>query len=193
MKIVVRKKVEYHLDEGDIHELADDELVMVLRAADNIIARGGRTMLAKILKGSKDKSILEYGLNNSPAYGFYHNKTIKEITHIIDYCIINGYLDIHYDGKLPKILYTDKGWNIEKHTYAKEWYYKLKQMIINDCIDLDVINNLLNVNREVVLLILDMIQTNKDVDLIVILLLWKEIEVKKVRKQIDEVIDKIKE
>lgn len=45
------------------------ELLAILQAADEIIAAGGRTLLSKILKGSKEKNLLELGLDITPAYG----------------------------------------------------------------------------------------------------------------------------
>ncbi|WP_050900463.1 hypothetical protein [Paenibacillus elgii] len=36
-------------------QLTNEEIRAVLRAADEIIGQGGRTLLAKILKGSRDK------------------------------------------------------------------------------------------------------------------------------------------
>ena len=36
-------------------------------------------MLVKILKGSKDKKVLEYKLDECPAYGYYHDLTMDEI------------------------------------------------------------------------------------------------------------------
>ncbi|HKM43355.1 MAG TPA: RQC domain-containing protein, partial [Limnochordia bacterium] len=49
----------------------DDELRCILRAADEIIMRAGRDMVAKILKGSRDKKVLEHGLDACPVYGCF--------------------------------------------------------------------------------------------------------------------------
>lgn len=43
------KRVQYHLDSGTVQNLSYDEIVAILRAADELIDRGGRTMLIKIL------------------------------------------------------------------------------------------------------------------------------------------------
>ena len=42
-------------------------------------------MLAKILKGSRDKRLLEMKLNESPAYGYYHYLTLVR-NHLTDRC-----------------------------------------------------------------------------------------------------------
>ena len=54
-----KERVRYTLDSGDIRRLNDEEIKAILRAADELIATGGRNLLAKILKGSKDKKVLE--------------------------------------------------------------------------------------------------------------------------------------
>jgi hypothetical protein len=53
------RRVAYHLDAGGIKHLAHEEIVAILRGADDLIVQGGRTLLAKLLKGSRDKRILE--------------------------------------------------------------------------------------------------------------------------------------
>jgi predicted ArsR family transcriptional regulator len=79
-----KTRVRYQLDSGGIHCLTDEEIKAILRAADEIIATGGRSMLAKILKGSKDKKVLEHGLDQCPVYGYYKELTLLEITNRID-------------------------------------------------------------------------------------------------------------
>jgi hypothetical protein len=49
---------------------------VILRAADELIATGGRSMLAKILKGSQDKKVLEHELDQCPVYGYYRELTL---------------------------------------------------------------------------------------------------------------------
>ena len=64
------RRVPVVLDAGQIKKLPQEDIRMILRGADELISNGGRSMLAKILKGSKDKKILEYKLNECPAYGY---------------------------------------------------------------------------------------------------------------------------
>ncbi len=63
--------MHYHLDSGGVTHLTSEEIKAILRTADELIAAGGRSILAKILKGSKDKKILKHGLDQCPVYGFY--------------------------------------------------------------------------------------------------------------------------
>ncbi len=59
--------------------LPAEELHAVLRATDDVIGEGGRTQVAKILKGSKEKQLLEKGLDQNPAYGFFHDLKLEQI------------------------------------------------------------------------------------------------------------------
>lgn len=63
------KRVEYHLDTKGITSLPPEEIKAILRGADELIMSGGRNLLAKILKGSKEKKILERQLDDCPVYG----------------------------------------------------------------------------------------------------------------------------
>lgn len=116
------RKAGPDLDRGDVRDLSRAEIEMILRAADPLIMSGGRNMLVKILKGSKDKKLLEHGLEDNPAYGFYRELTLEQIGHRVDWMILSDYLEIQYDYRLPLLVFTKKGWEIEKYTYAREMY-----------------------------------------------------------------------
>ena len=57
------RRVPVVLDAGEIKDLPQEDIQMILRGTDELISTGGRSMLAKMLKGSKDKkmSILDFG------------------------------------------------------------------------------------------------------------------------------------
>jgi len=105
------------------------ELKTILRGADELIFKGGRGLLAKILKGSKDKDIKEKKLQNCPVYGSFKNLTLKEIVEKIDKAIVDGYLSIEYDYRLPLLVFTEKGWEIEKDTFTDELLKGFDKMI----------------------------------------------------------------
>lgn len=116
------RRVPVILDAGEIRDLPLEDIRMILRGADELISTGGRRMLAKILKGSKDKKILEYKLNECPAYGYYHDMKLDDISKCIDWMIKKDYLRIKYDYRLPLLVFSEKGWEIEKETFAEELY-----------------------------------------------------------------------
>ena len=124
-----KPRVRYELDSGDIRSLINEEIKVILRAADELIATGGRSMLAKILKGSKDKKVLEHGLDQCPVYGYYRELTLQEITNRIDWMIKKGYLEIEYTDRLPMLVFSEIGWKIERETYAEELLQKFERLL----------------------------------------------------------------
>lgn len=114
------KRVPYTLDTKGISTLPIEELTAILRGADDLIMSGGRNLLVKILKGSRQKKLLELKLDRSPVYGYYQDLSPEDILARVDWVIVNGYLDIKYNYRLPLLVYTPKGWEIEKETYSTE-------------------------------------------------------------------------
>ena len=229
-----KQRVRYQLDSGGITHLDFQEIKAILRAADELIATGGRTILAKILKGSRDKKLLEYGLDQCPAYGFYRQLTLEEITCRIDYLILNvGHvltneaiiehvwgpeggdrdmlrqlvhrlrgkiaqatpaeheelLEIAYSFRLPVIYFTQKGWEIEKETYTEELLQKLTVLLKEK--DFSFVAELKDRNRGMILLLIEKIRKKKNPDFIPLLQAWQEIDYKKVRAALQEVIDEL--
>ncbi|WHY64996.1 RQC-minor-1 family DNA-binding protein [Neobacillus sp. SuZ13] len=180
-------QVGYALNPNGIKSLPDSEIKTILRGADDLIMSGGRAMLAKILAGSKDKKLLELELDYSPVYGALKGISQKEILAKVDWLILHHYLAIEYDGRLPMLVYTDKGWDIERETYANELLEKLIDAAENR--RYEFVEILKDRNRSLILLLLEKIADSGNKDLITILEAWQTIEFKKVRTRIQEVID----
>ena len=182
-----KQRVRYELDSGDIRSLTIQEIKAILRVADELIATGGRSMLAKILKGSKDKKVLEHGLDQCPVYGYYRELTLQEITHRIDWMIKKGYLEIEYTDRLPMLVFSKIGWEIERETYAEELLRTFERLLEGR--DYSFVQELKDRNRGMIILFLDKIKQTGNARYIPILKFWKEIEYKKVQAEIQRVID----
>lgn len=183
------RRVPVVLDAGEIKDLPQEDIRMILRGADELISTGGRSMLAKILKGSKDKKIFEYKLNECPAYGYYQDMKLDDISKCIDWMIKKDYLRIEYDYRLPLLVFSEKGWQIEKETFAQELYQRM-------CLDVEekkarVLFEMKEVNRQVVMCVLDKIEKEGTEEFLPYLGAWKMLEVKKVAARIAEVEKKI--
>lgn len=183
------RRVPAILDAGEIKDLPQEDIRMILRGADELISTGGRSMLAKILKGSKDKKIFEYKLKECPAYGYYHDMKLDDISKCIDWMIKKDYLRIEYDYRLPLLVFSEKGWQIEKETFAQELYQRM-------CLDVEekkarVLFEMKEVNRQVVMCVLDKIEKDGTKEFLPYLEAWKMLEVKKVAARIAEVEKKI--
>lgn len=183
------RRVPVVLDAGEIKDLPQEDIRMILRGADELISTGGRSMLAKILKGSKDKTIFKYKLNECPAYGYYQDMKLDDISKCIDWMIKEDYLRIEYDYRLPLLVFSKKGWQIEKETFAQELYQRM-------CLDVEekkarVLFEMKEVNRQVVMCVLDKIEKEGTEEFLPYLEAWKMLEVKKVAARIAEVEKKI--
>jgi hypothetical protein len=172
--------------------LSNDEKLAILRAADELIATGGRNLLSKILKGSRDKKVLELGLGKSSAYGYFHSETIKAITEKVDWMIDHGFLEIYYSGKLPMIVYTDRGWKIEANQRADEFLEEWDELI-SEGSGIPDMEYLKDRNQHMIFLFLDKIRETGDSNYIPFLEAWEKIDYKKVRAKIRDVIHSITE
>jgi len=182
-----RERVHFHLDSGEITHLTNDEIKAILRAADGLISTGGRSMLSKVLKGSKDKKVLEHGLDQNPGYGFYSHLTIPEITQRIDWVIINDYLRIDYNGRLPVVVFSEVGWEVERETYTEELLQKLTELL--DGHDYSFVGELKDRNRGMILLLIEKIRKTNNPDFIALLKAWQEIDYKKIQSALQGAID----
>jgi len=185
------RRVPVNLDSKGISHLPFEEIKSILRGADDLIMRGGRNLLSKVLKGSKDKKVLELSLNKSPVYGYYKELSIEKITKKIDWLILNGYLKIEYDYRLPLLVYTQEGWEIEMDTYSDELLEAFNKMIESGQSEFDM-EYLKDRNREMILMLLDKVEATEDSRYIPILQAWEKVGYKKVRKRINAVIEKLK-
>jgi hypothetical protein len=184
------RRVPYHLDAAWIEELPNDEIVAILRGADELIMSGGRTLLSKILKGSREKRVLELELDQCPVYGYYKHLTLAEIMTRIDWMILNGYLDLQYDYRLPMLVYTPQGWEIERETYAEELLRGFNEMITSGSGHYNI-SYLKDRNRGMIMLLLDKVEETGDPRYIPLLKAWAQVDYKKVQKRIGQVISRL--
>ncbi len=186
------QRVRYRLDAKGITALPFDEIAAILRAADDLIMSGGRSMLVKILKGSRDKKLLNLHLDESPVYGYYNHLTMDEISARVDWVILNGYMYIDYDYRLPLLCYTAKGWEIERETVARELLHGFDEMLAADQRVFDM-TYLKDRSRDMIMLLLEMVEKTEDPKYIPLLAAWALVDYKKVRKRIRQVVDRLRQ
>ena len=181
------QRVKYHLDPMKIKELPSVEIKSILRGADELIAHGGRSLLAKVLKGSCSKEVLNLHLNQSPVYGYYRGLSEDDVLARIDWVILNGYLRLEYDYRLPLLVYTEAGWEIEKETYADELLEDFDRLLETGHRPYDM-SFLKDKSRDLVWFLLDKILTCGDPKYIPVLEDWELVDYKKVKERIQQVI-----
>ena len=171
----------------NMNRLTVEEIKAILRGADPIIMEGGRTLLAKILKGSREKKVLQLELDTCPVYGYFKSKKLDDIMEKIDWMIDYDFLDVEYSGKLPMIVFTERGWQIECDQYADELLREWKEWVNQGKQDPDMVY-LKDRNRELILLFLEKVRETGNKSFIPYLKLWEQIDYKKVREAIRRTI-----
>jgi len=181
--------VRFQLDAEGVESLDSAEIAAILRGADMMIGRGGRTQLSRVLKGSREANLLEHGLDRCPSYGFYRDLTTEEILRRIDWTIQQDYLSIGYSGRLPVLVFTEKGWAIEIVTMADELLRGFDDRLaagppfgLSDLKDRD---------RGMIFLLLDKVKDSRRWELIPLLRAWEEIDYQKVQARIRQTIRSI--
>ncbi len=186
---ITRSPVRLHPARTD--NLPMGEIESILRGADELISRGGRALLVKILRGSRDKKVLEFELDKSPVYGSFRDFSAEAVLAKIDWLITHDYLRYEYDGRLPLLVYTEKGWSIERVTYARELFENLRRVAETGVSNYDM-SYLKDRNRRMIFLLLDMVQRSGDARFIPLLESWEKLDYKKVRERIHSVINSLK-
>ncbi len=184
------RRVAVKLGARELEELPEHELLAILRGADDLIARGGRTLLMRILRGSASKDVLERGLDQSPVYGYFADLSNEDTLARIDWAILNGYLNIEQINRLPRITYTRKGWEIERAQFADELLADIEKVLEGG--PPYNMAYLKDRDREMILLLLDKIAATGDAAFIPALEAWKAVDHKKVQKRIGQILHQLK-
>ncbi|MGO4543209.1 DNA helicase RecQ [Paenibacillus sp. 2TAB23] len=79
-----------------------EEAKMALSCVGRMRGRFGVTMAAKVLKGSKDKRLLEFGLDRLTTYGLMRHLPEKEIADWLYWLVAEGYLKLS-EGQYPVV------------------------------------------------------------------------------------------
>lgn len=185
-------RIPVSLDPKDVEDLAEEEIRLILRGADEMIMSGGRSLLAKLLKGSKDKKLGELALDQSPAYGGLCHLTLEAITARIDWLILQDYLDIEYDGRLPMLVFTPKGWDIERETYVGELHAWLDAQLVASASvpDLSYLNDR---NRGMIMDFIERLEASGDSRYRPALEAWSTNTYKKIRARLKDAIQQLSE
>ncbi|MEO7497031.1 MAG: RQC-minor-1 family DNA-binding protein [Massilia sp.] len=184
-------RISYSLDSKSITALPDEDIRAILRAADPLIGVGGRTLLSKILKGSRAQDVVGRELDRIPAYGFYRALPPEEILARIDWMILSGYLRIVYEGKLPVLIYTPTGWYIERDTFASELLSGFDELLAGGARPYPMAY-LVDRDRDMILLLLDKVAASGDAKYLPVLEDWERVDHKKVRMAIRDVMARLR-
>ena len=185
------QRVRYYLDPKDVDKLPPEELKAILRGADELIGSGGRSLLVKILKGSQAQDVLRLHLDQCPVHGYFHQLSAENVLARIDRAILDGYLKVVYDNRLPVLVFTDAGWEIEKETFANELLAGFDELLKASQPPYDM-HYLKDRNRTLIWCLLDKIEASGNPKYLPLLEAWEQIDYKKVQQRIQQIMRKIK-
>lgn len=183
------RRTPVHLDAKGLTNLSVTDLHAVLRGADDLITQGGRTLLTRILRGSRSKDVLARRLDRSPVYGYFKSISDEQTLARIDWVILNGYLRLEQFGRIPLLVYTQKGWEIERENFAVELLAGFDNLIQEGPpFDMEYLKDR---DRQMILRLLDKIETTGDARYVPLLQAWKKIDYMKVQMRIREVVKRL--
>ena len=116
--------------------------------------------------------------------------SLEEVLARIDWVILNGYLAIEYDYRLPLLVYSELGWEIEKETYADELLRGFDEMLASGKCPFDM-SYLKDRDRGMILLLLDKVEATGNPKYIPLLKAWQQVDYKKVRQRIQQVVHRL--
>ncbi|MCY9292445.1 DNA helicase RecQ [Bacillus spizizenii] len=87
------------------------EAQMVLSCIIRMKERFGKTMVAQVLAGSKNKKVLENGFSDLSTYGILKHQSVGEISDFIEFLISDDFIRMS-DGTFPTLFVSSKGRNV---------------------------------------------------------------------------------
>ena len=154
-----------------------------------MIGSGGRSLLVKILKGSRAQEVLRLHFDQCPVYDYFHHLTAENILARIDRAILDGYLEVVYDNRLPVLVFLMPGGEIEKETFADELLGGLTTVKGNQSpYDMSYLKDR---NRTLIWGLLDKIEASGNPKYLPLLEAWEHIDYDKVKQRIEQIMRKI--
>ena len=104
----------------------------VLSCVKRMGERFGKALVGKVLTGSSDQKVKQWGFEKLPTYGLMKDWSQKEVTQLIDYLTASGYL-LPSEGQYPLLSVTNAGIDVllgKAKVYRKQT--KVKQLVVDD-------------------------------------------------------------
>jgi hypothetical protein len=119
------------MDENSSKDVSSDglpqkEIEAISRGMRAVFGEAGRTSLARILAGSRAKSVKEEWKSN-PSYGAFLEKSHDEILEMIDWCLDEEYLRIERRNGYPLLLFAERGLALDIELAAHEFLEEMRE------------------------------------------------------------------
>lgn len=94
----------------DTRESSDvtEDVQKVLSCVIRMGQRFGKTMIAQVLTGSRNKKVIDFGFNKLTTYGIMKGQSAKDISDFIEFLISENFLGVE-NGQFPTIYVSEQG------------------------------------------------------------------------------------
>ncbi|MHA6259422.1 DNA helicase RecQ [Sporosarcina sp. CAU 1771] len=94
----------------DTRESSDvtEDVQKVLSCVIRMGQRFGKTMIAQVLTGSRNKKMADFNFEKLSTYGLMKGRSAKEVTDFVEFIISEGFLGVE-NGQFPVIYVTEQG------------------------------------------------------------------------------------
>ncbi len=94
----------------DTRESSDvtEDVQKVLSCVIRMGQRFGKTIIAQVLTGSRNKKVFDFGFNKLTTYGLMKGRSAKDISDFIEFLISENYLGVE-NGQFPTIYVCEQG------------------------------------------------------------------------------------
>ncbi len=110
-------------DDSEFVDITEDAL-KIFSCIIRLKERFGSTLVAQVLKGSKNKKIIDFGYQRLSTYGIMNEYTEKEIRDIMNILVADGYLNLT-TGQYPVLKITEKAVGVLKN--GEKVYQKVQK------------------------------------------------------------------
>jgi hypothetical protein len=110
----------------------------------------------------------------------------------MDRAILDGYLKAVYDYRLPVLVFSDAGWEIEKETFADELLAGFDKLLTTSQPPYDM-SYLKDRNRTLIWCLLDKIEASGNPKYLALLEAWEQVDYRKVKQRVQEIMRKMKD
>lgn len=109
------------------------EAQMVLSCIVRMGQRFGKTAVAQVLTGSKNKKMMELNFHKLPTYGILKDRSTKEVSEFIEFLISQDVVGVE-QGQFPTIFVTSEGKEVllSKRTVNRKEIVQVKEVSKND-------------------------------------------------------------
>jgi len=104
----------------------------VLSCVKRMGERFGKSLVGKVLTGSGDQKVKQWGFEKLPTYGLLKDWSQKDVNQLIDYLTASGYL-LPSEGQYPLLSVTNAGIDVllgKAQVFRKQT--KVKQLVVDD-------------------------------------------------------------